>query len=291
MIIPNVEPYQVVEPMYEGIRVILSYRGELYSPAYVQGISGAAFHVGGICPCAPTCTSGITPLELVRKLGYDAEHMTLFWDAPAPDSLVTTLINRVKADIRDTRPVLAWHAFTNCEWDVVAGYDDERNLFLGRGSDVGFGSYAEASQTRSAECLDICPAQGAIFIGEKTGTFDAQSAEITSLRDAVDHAHSNRNAEKLGGSDWVFLEGILAYERWVNDFKSPSKARTSGDAYCYGVYRSTHRAASNYLFELTKKYPVAASDLMDASRHFGAEADTLQGGGNLRKVLIQPAIN
>jgi hypothetical protein len=67
----------------------------------------------------------------------------------------------------------------------------------------------------------------------------------------------------------------------VNDFKSPSKARTSGDAYCYGVYRSTHRAASNYLFELTKKYPVAASDLMDASRHFGAEADTLQGGESL----------
>jgi hypothetical protein len=55
MIIHNIEPYQVVEPMYEGIRVILSHRGVLYSPAYVQGISGAAFHVGGICPCAPQC--------------------------------------------------------------------------------------------------------------------------------------------------------------------------------------------------------------------------------------------
>ena len=71
MILPNVEPYRIVEPMYEGIRVILSYRGEGYSPAYVQGISGAAFHVGGICPCAPTCTPGIEPLELVRKFGLE----------------------------------------------------------------------------------------------------------------------------------------------------------------------------------------------------------------------------
>jgi hypothetical protein len=62
MILPSVEPYRVVEPMYEGIRMILNYRGETYSPAYVQGISGAAFHIGGICPCAPTCMEGIEPL-------------------------------------------------------------------------------------------------------------------------------------------------------------------------------------------------------------------------------------
>jgi hypothetical protein len=285
MILPNVEPYRVVEPMYEGIRVILSYRGELYSPAYVQGISGAAFHVGGICPCAPTCTPGIEPVELVRKFGYDAEHIPLFeegrWDQPVPHTLVTALINRVKADIHANRPVLVWHAFTTAEWDVVAGYDDERKLFLGRGSYAGLDGYAEASQTRPAECLEICPAQGAIFIGEKTGTFDAQAAEINSLKDAVGHAHSDSNADKLGGSDWVFLEGFLAFERWVNDFKSPDKIRSSGDAYCYGVYRSTHRAASDYLADLAQKYPMAASRLLDASGHFATEVETLQGGESL----------
>jgi hypothetical protein len=281
MILPNVEPYRVVEPMYEGIRVIMSYRGEVYSPAYVQGISGAAFHVGGICPCAPTCTPGIEPVELVRKFGYEAEHMPLYWDEPAPDSLVTALINRVKADIRANRPVLVWHAFTSCEWDVVAGYDDEHTLFLGRGSYTGVDSYAEASQTRLAECLEICPAQGAIFIGEKTSTFDAQAAEINSLKDAVGHAYSNRNADKLDGSDWVFLEGFLAYERWVRDFKSGNKIRSSGDAYCYGVYRSTHRAASDYLAELAQKYPMAASNLLDASGHFAAEVETIQRGESL----------
>ena len=50
MILQCVDRYRVVEPLFEGIRVILSYRGENYSPAYVQGISGAAFRVAGICP-------------------------------------------------------------------------------------------------------------------------------------------------------------------------------------------------------------------------------------------------
>jgi hypothetical protein len=208
MILANVDQYHVVEPMYEGIRVILSYRGETYSPAYIQGISGAAFHIGGICPCAPTCTDGIEPIELVRKFGYQAEAMPLFneivpMDQRAPDDLMDTLIERIKAEIRANRPVLVWHAFTSAEWDVVAGYDDGDGVggqrppdhpkqFFGRGSYAGLDGYAEASQTRPRDAIEICPAFGAIYIGEKTGQFDAQVAEITSLREAVAHAHSQK---------------------------------------------------------------------------------------------------
>jgi len=50
IILPGVDRYQVREAMFEGVRVILSYRGEPYTPAYIQGISGAAFRVAGICP-------------------------------------------------------------------------------------------------------------------------------------------------------------------------------------------------------------------------------------------------
>jgi hypothetical protein len=90
-----------------------------------------------------------------------------------------------------------------------------------------------------------------------------------------------KNADKLGGSDWVFLQGFLAYERWVNDFRNPQKIRTAGDAYCYGVYRSTHRAASDYLAELSAKYPQARDPLQEASRHFALEADILSKGESL----------
>jgi hypothetical protein len=288
MILPDVDHYRVVEPMYEGIRVILSYRGETYSPAYVQGISGAAFHVGGICPCAPTCTEGIEPIELVRKFGYQVEAIPLFnetvsADQRAPDDLMDSLIERIKAEIRANHPVLVWHAFTNAEWDVVAGYDDSagadhRRLFLGRGSYAWLDGYAEASQTRPRDAIEICPAFGAIFLGEKIGKFDTQSAEIASLSEVVAHAHSQKNANKLGGNDWVFLQGFLAYERWVNDFRNPQKTRTAGDAYCYGVYRSTHRAASDYLAELSINYPQARNSLLEASRLFALEAEILSKG-------------
>lgn len=48
--LPGADRYQVREAMFEGVRVILSYRGEPYTPAYIQGISGAAFRIAGICP-------------------------------------------------------------------------------------------------------------------------------------------------------------------------------------------------------------------------------------------------
>ena len=286
MILDNVDRYRVVEPMFEGIRVILDYRGEPYSAAYIQGISGAAFHVGGICPCAPTCTPGIDPLELVCLFGYQAEQLPLFnevvkWDQPAPDELLNTLIDRVKGDIRNRKPVLVWHAFTNAEWDVVAGFDDERRLFFGRGSYQGMDGYAEASWTRPRECLDICPANGAIFIGEKVGIFEAEEAELSSLKAAVTHAHFQANVDKPGGREWVFLEGFLAYQRWIDDFKSPEKVRGLGDAYCYGIYRSTHRAAATYLGELASRHPVAQDKLLAASRSFSAEADVLDRAESL----------
>ena len=39
---------------YTALLLVLAQRGETYSPAYVQGIAGAAFRVAGPCPCAPT---------------------------------------------------------------------------------------------------------------------------------------------------------------------------------------------------------------------------------------------
>ena len=36
VIIDGVDRYRVIEPMVEGVRIILSHRGERYSPAYQQ---------------------------------------------------------------------------------------------------------------------------------------------------------------------------------------------------------------------------------------------------------------
>jgi hypothetical protein len=273
MILQGVDRYRVVEPMYEGIRVILSYRGEPYSPAYIQGLSGAAFRVAGICPCAPTCSTAMDPRSLIRLLGYEFEECSLFGADRDPERDIQEMVARVKTEIDAGRPALVWHAFTNAEWDVVCGYDGE--AFYGRGSYQGLDGYAKAAQTRAKDAVQICPAFGAILVGAKSGALDAHAAETASLHEAIKHAHTQAES-KPGGRDWVFLEGFRAYQRWADEYRSdPQKRRGPGDSYCLGVYRHTHRAAGEYLCEIAPRHPELSAALLRAAEHFAVEADLL----------------
>src|SRR5574340_1011307 len=53
VVIDGVDRFRVREPNFEGVRIVLDFLGDKYTPAYIQGISGAAFRIAGICPCAP----------------------------------------------------------------------------------------------------------------------------------------------------------------------------------------------------------------------------------------------
>jgi hypothetical protein len=276
MILEGVDRYQVMDPMFESARVVMSYLGETYSPAYIQGISGAAFRIGGICPCAPTCACAMDTQGLLKTFGYEIEHLSLCEEGMDPEKEVQRVIARLKDQIRAGRPALVWHAFTWAEWDVVCGFDDETHQFIGRGSYAGLDGYATAGQGRMATCGAICPPIGAILVGDKTGQYDARRSEIAALREAVAHAHSTQNVDRLGGEQWQMLYGLACYDRWICDFAAnPPRLPTMGDRYCFGVNRSTHRAAAGFLRELACKYPQATAYLECAASHFAAEADAL----------------
>jgi hypothetical protein len=273
IILEGVDHYRVTEAMFEGVRVIMTYRGEPCSPAYAQGISGAAFRIAGICPCAPTCSAAMEPAALARLFGYEVESMPLDGEGDEREARLAELLARVKGEVRAGRPALLWHAFTSAEWDVVCGFDDESHEFYGRGSYMGRDAYARAGEARTLTCLDICPALGAVFIGAKTGGFDARAAELAALREAVRHA---RAMQQPDGKGWMFCEGLQCYDRWVNEFAADaSRKRGAGDAYCLGVYRSTHRAAGDFMRELALRYPEATSHFDRAAACFTAEADAL----------------
>ena len=245
MILEGVDSYQVMGPMFESARVVMTYLGETYSPAYVQGISGAAFRVGGICPCAPTCACAMGTQDLLKIFGYEIEHLSLCEEGMDPGHEVRAVIARVKDQIRAGRPALVWHAFTWAEWDVVCGFDDATHQFVGRGSYAGLDGYATADQARMATCGDICAPIGAILVGTKTGHYDARATEIAALQEAVAHAHSTENVEALGGEGWVMLFGLACYDRWIQDFETdPPRLPTMGDRYCFGVNRSTLASGS-----------------------------------------------
>jgi hypothetical protein len=301
--------YQVVEPLFECVRVVLSYLGETYSPAYIQGISGAAFRIAGICPCAPTVSRHIPPTALIDLLGYEMHDFKLTdgvpdfnWDhfrslaglyeangnvLPQAEALqqvelrmmcdqLGTIIQAVKNAIREGRPAIVWHAFTNAEFDVVAGYGQERGAFCGRGSYAGLGDgYAQAPWGRMVTTAHLGGQPYAIVIGQRVRPFDARSAEIAALQEAARHARSQNNVDKLGDEQWVMLDGLRCYDRWIDDWRDPQKKRGPGDSYCLGVYRSTHRAAAGFLRELAQKYPEVQGQFERAAEAFCGEADAL----------------
>ncbi len=275
VVLEGVDRYHVTEALFEGVRVILSYRGEPHSPVYVQGVSGAAFRIGGICPCAPTCTAAMSTQDLLGLLGYEVEALPLDAEGIDLQAEGARVVSSIKDEIRAGRPALVWHAFTNAEWDAVAGYDDATRQFFGRGSYAGLDGYAVADQMRMVKAVEICPAYGAILVGGKVGALDARAAEMAALEEAVKHAHT-RKAYPAPSGDWVFLEGLQCYDRWVDDLKAdPTSAASMGSRYCYGVYRSTHRAAAGFLQELSAKYAEARAALLRAASDFAAEAAAL----------------
>ena len=126
VILRGVDHYRVADPLAEAVRVVISYRGEPYSAAYVQGISGMAFRLAGPCPCAPTCSAPMEPEGLVRLFGYEAERFPLGEKEAEVQARLPEMLRRVKEEIHAGRPVIVWHAFTTAEFDVVCGFDDEK---------------------------------------------------------------------------------------------------------------------------------------------------------------------
>jgi hypothetical protein len=272
MIIQNVDRYRVVEPLFEGARIVLTYLGEPYSPAYIQGVSGAAFRVAGPCPCAPTVSTQMSLPGLLTLLGYQYRESVLGWTGDVEDARQNTvvLIPKVKDSLCAGRPVLLWHAFVDTAYEVVVGFDDTEGVFLGRHAyqrpEEGL---AMAKQTRAQECAAFCPAMGAILIGQKTGSLDAKAAEMAALLEAVRHAH-DQTTRTLPGR-----EGLTAYTYWVERFQKPDGRRGPGDSHCQRIYRSTHRAAGDFLNEIAPRYPSASGHLLAAATQFAAEADAL----------------
>jgi hypothetical protein len=275
VMIENVDRFRVREPNFEGVRIVVDFFGEKYTPAYIQGISGAAFRIAGPCPCAPNCSTQMGTTDLLKLLGYEYIVSELEGEGGLEEAQgrMAALVPKIKDSIRVSRPALLWYAFADSAYEVVTGFDDGDGVFLGwhlhQGPSEGL---AKATQTHAVECLGRFPALGAIFVGKRTGTLDARAAEIAALKEAVRHAHDR---EVTTGPGNPGPEGLRAYDGWVERFKQPEAERGAGDSHCHSVYRTTHRAAAGFLNEIAPRYPQAAEQLRAAATEFAAEADAL----------------
>lgn len=281
----KVDRYRYMDPMFECVRVVLAQRGDAYDPAYIQSISGMAFRMAGPCPCAPTCSTAMEPAELLGVLGYETTKIGLE-SIPKEklDEAVAATVVRIKDEIRAGRAAIVWHAFTNAEFDVVSGFDEEKKVFLGygsyRGNDQG---PANAPETRLGTCGEICPVIGALLVGAKTKEFDARAAELAALVEAVRHARAPRDRflAEIGEGEipWRFRNGLACYEVWIRHFATnPQKVPDGGgDHYPLNVYASTRQAAPVFLRLIAPKYPEGQVELLAAANCFEQDAAALAG--------------
>ena len=275
-ILEGVDRYRNKTP-FEGVRVILSYRGEEYSPAYICGISGAAFRIGGPCACATGYDQAMWPTELIQLLGYECEHIWL--GSEKPEERLQEILARVREDIRAGRPVLMCHVFPSYGWDVVCGFDYEKKELYGRGAGAGLEEYARAEQTHPLKSAEGIPMMGAIFIGDKTGQLDAREAELAALKEAVTHAYGATG--KCGGRYDSLASGLECYDAWIAGhrfYNPPGMLEHLGvtlNSHMLAVLRSARAAASQFMLELAPKYPVASAHLEMAAEHFALESAAL----------------
>ena len=267
MVLVNVDRYRYTDPLFEGVRIVLSSMGEKYSPEYIQGISGAAFKIAGGCPSRPTCICDRWTPDFLRYLGYEIIELPCY-DQEGKD-ITESMIEGVKGHIDCGKPALVWHAFTNAEWDVVCGYDEDAKQFIGRGSYLGVDDYHREPWNRASTC-DVALSFGAILINKRIAPLNEREAEIASLRAAVKHARQELiEGEALG-------EGIKFYKRWAEEYSKEGKERGAADAYCYDVYSSVRKAAVVYLREIGYKYGGSIfENLQFAALNFEHEVELL----------------
>ena len=273
-ILENLKKYEVSEAIFEGFRLTLDYIGDSYDAAYFHGITGTAFRVGGICPCAPTCTSAMDLGKCIELFGYEREEIP-FSDATA-DADVEKMVGAVRDSIYAGVPALVWNAFVPCEWNVVSGYDESEKVFFGRAPWNGReGDYAKKpwdSARGEAGLTGLL----AVIIKNKTGKLDRRAAEIAALKEAVRHGKNQENVDKIGGKDWVFLNGKAAIDRWEAHFADPSASKGIGDSYCIDIYSSCHAQAGGFLRSIADNYAEAKNSLLEAATYFDKEADCLK---------------
>lgn len=269
MVLLNVENYRYYDPLFEGARIIMTNLGEKLSTEYMLGISGSVFKIAGGCPSRPTCVYDQWTTEFIQKLGYEITELPCF--DQAGNNVGNEMIAGVKEHINKGKPALVWNAFTNAEWDVVCGYDEEAKQFIGRGSYLGRDEYHRDAFERAVNC-EVAPAFGAILIHEKKTELQARDAEIKSLEAAVKHARQEADPEEEVG------EGIAFYKRWADEYAHENKERGVADAYCYDVYSSVRKAAVLYLREVGSKYGGGIlENLQYAAMNFEKETELLAG--------------
>ena len=111
----NVDRFRACEPNLEGVRIILSFVGEQYSPAHIQGSLRVALRFAGPRPYAPNGSTQMSTTDVIRRLGCEYTECLLGRSGDVEDAKenMVALIPQIEDSVRAGWPVLLWPALAD----------------------------------------------------------------------------------------------------------------------------------------------------------------------------------
>lgn len=290
-VIHDLDRYRHHEPVFEGMRVILLHRREPVSAPSISVVSGAAFRVHTRDRLDVLHNQAMRPDQLARLFGYEAELIT-FHTSPAdarpelgrtPAERLPQMLEVAKGELLSGRPLLLWHAVSDREYDVVAGFDEPRALLHTFGSRAGLREYETVPESRSLE--GAMDGTGLVIVGERESTCSIGLLEREALQGAVAHADDARY-------------GLAAYDDWARYFTrragglAPDGTEGDDGAYVLSVMAASRLAGTSYLRNLAWLYSAQANAHLDlAAENLLREAEALQALVALFPSLHAPLAN
>jgi hypothetical protein len=246
---------------------LLAHAGRDLTQPYLMGTTGHAFRLTldvVISPSSPVELNFHDLLPLYENLGAWFKRIAA---RPSDPSFATTraeALARIRLEIDAGRPVIAYDLLELPEYGLVVGYDQERLACLTLNNpetpewlavaDWPPAAHSQFTRAEVITLLDLAP------------TFNRRTAEVASLRFAVDHFWASP------ARDLWLHHGKKAYEFWIAVLSSslPLHGVDPGMGHSYNltVLHRARRDAALYLTELAERYPEAPT-LRDAAVHYG----------------------
>ena len=239
---------------------------------FVMGASAAAFRLLWDPRWRPSNGDlAVMGEEPVRRsfeaLGYEYEFVCREGHATGGDALRAQIVR----SIRRGRPVIAEGGIGPPVCCVVAGYEQDGSVMLGRTFFSNSRGY-ERNPDWHGQCRHL------VLIGERTLPLARREVLRQALRRAVELAHTGQ----INGR----ISGLAAYDAWadalVRDDEFPAgnldiltqRCHVSNSIVLPGLW-DARRAASAFLESMTDVERVAVSDLRAAARAYRQESDLL----------------
>ena len=266
------------ECMFAGsLAACMKYMGEQATYDYVMGVSGAAFRLlWHPYWCASNSDVLLLGAEPARRafaaLGYGYEFL-LDYGRTDPANTREALRRKIVDSIGRDRPVIAVGVVGPPLCGVVAGYQDNGNVLLGR----SYFHDGSAGYYRKADWYEGC--HGLILIGEKHDPPPRRDV----LRDALRWALSLAHRPKREGR----VSGLAAYSAWTDALQRDEEFPSAdldiltfqchvGTSVTLAALRDARRSAANFLSTMADVDDVAGEHLRQAADAYEKEGHLLE---------------